>query len=1579
VVSPSPGTLVSRLSVIVALGALFYATTPTVQAFEPDDSSSQYEVDRRGAEKARHDGPTSASKLSRSPAWSAYVAKNPGWVGRWNPSLGTLERAQGPGIRMAGFDPSSERGLERSARTFLASASVPTLPSNGELSFARAASHRSGHWIHFAQEKNGIPVFNARLSLRVSPDGRVSGITNRTWPGIDVETTPRITAGLAGTIGLAGLPEAVSSGAPELMILPVEKASGAVHHLAWRTESRTADPPGHWISFVDAATGTLLWRFNNVRHSTVSGEVSGLVEPSTNDNNFIPYQLPYVEITSSALDTVTTGLDGTFNLVSAGSDPLTITATLAGPYGRIYDASDSNETPFITAVTTGDSAGLSFFFDGSTALASERDAFYHVMVAHDYVNLIEPDFHFLDYQMPIIVEIDRTCNAFWDGVGVNFFADGGGCFNTGRLATVVQHEYGHGVTDFMYRPFFPSGAMHEGFSDYFAATITDQPIIGAGFRGPGTNIRRIDVDKKYPDDVQNQVHADGLIVASALWDVRERLGREVTDELFHFARYGYSDSFDDYFMDFLSTDDDDGNIYNGTAHFTNVVNVFRAHGIGDYSIHVSHAGTPDTEDTLKVFPLTASFLSIFALEDSTVRVHVTVTRDTVSTTTSHPMTPTGGLREYSHLLAAQPAGTLVSYYFTATDTSGGTVAWPEGGAADPFLFQVGPDAQAPTIVHAPLPDQPADIPGLTLHATISDNLDQDLIARQMVYRKNGGSLTTVPLIGTAGVPDDFSGILPVAGGVIGDLFEYRLEAVDGAAVSNMRLHPPTGFHEFRLVRGFGKDFEDTDGGLTATGDWEWSAAGLLQSVSGPGLWGTGLSGNYSDLTTSLLNLPAVDLTDFTSAAFTFSHAMHSEPEYDGGVVEISTDGGSNWESLVPDGDYDTFPVIVMGVPGYSGEIAEWTPAEFDLSPHVGKPDVRLRFRFVSDENINGAGWFVDELQVVERQVLSRPLAVTAKSGNNTVVPVSWDLPGGIDEEVNNPIVGYRVYRSTSPAGPPALLTPEPLTIRNYLDQGLTNGTHYFYFVSAVYEAGESVLSGPAEAVPFRPIFSASSLEMHVMIDSVGTVDTTLTISNTGSGNLRMNVYTAQPDQEMSDVRIHIPTGGPEAPGAPPSAPRLAVDETAGLAALLESAAARLAERPRTLKSPLALTPPGGTWDTLYVDADDMSLLDLATVESQQTAELLFFRITSHEAWNDPGADFNLLLAIDVDGNQTTGFRGGEYLLVSGPIILNSFGVLSLLLDSDFTPLALPHYQLLPASASAAEFGIRKSDIGLPQSINLKVYALSPPGSVTLDQSPSVVTFPWLSMVPGHLVAMPDDPAELDLHVESAGLPDGDYTAKLLIATNDPEQLSAAIAVTLTITGGVPVVLAEFTADHGPAGTTLRWVTSSETDHAGFHVWRREVFPARSEEVQVTDRVLTSREGVYEFTDAGTAGGRDYEYRLADISRGGTVTFHGPFRVSVPGAVLPAALWLAPASPNPARGRVSIGYGVPRTGEVDLRIFSIDGRLVRTLESGTRRDAGYYAAEWDGRDDGGRTMASGVYFYRIESGGRDEARKLLWVR
>ncbi|NNE34684.1 MAG: T9SS type A sorting domain-containing protein, partial [Rhodothermales bacterium] len=100
-----------------------------------------------------------------------------------------------------------------------------------------------------------------------------------------------------------------------------------------------------------------------------------------------------------------------------------------------------------------------------------------------------------------------------------------------------------------------------------------------------------------------------------------------------------------------------------------------------------------------------------------------------------------------------------------------------------------------------------------------------------------------------------------------------------------------------------------------------------------------------------------------------------------------------------------------------------------------------------------------------------------------------------------------------------------------------------------------------------------------------------------------------------------------------------------------------------------------------------------------------------------------------------------------------------------------------------------------------------------------------------------------------------------------------------------------------------------------------------------------------------------------------------------GANLPEGILLGVNYPNPFSSTTTIEFalsGESGSARTDLAIFDLTGRQVRTLIEATMT-AGSYSVTWDGRDDAGRPVASGLYFYRVRSGDRSTARTMMLVR
>jgi len=93
---------------------------------------------------------------------------------------------------------------------------------------------------------------------------------------------------------------------------------------------------------------------------------------------------------------------------------------------------------------------------------------------------------------------------------------------------------------------------------------------------------------------------------------------------------------------------------------------------------------------------------------------------------------------------------------------------------------------------------------------------------------------------------------------------------------------------------------------------------------------------------------------------------------------------------------------------------------------------------------------------------------------------------------------------------------------------------------------------------------------------------------------------------------------------------------------------------------------------------------------------------------------------------------------------------------------------------------------------------------------------------------------------------------------------------------------------------------------------------------------------------------------------------------------PRAYRLAQNFPNPFNPVTTIKFDMKEKGPVTLKIYNVAGQLVRTLVD-ERKDAGAYSIAWDGRNNTGATVASGIYFYKMETKGFSATKKLVMLR
>jgi len=191
----------------------------------------------------------------------------------------------------------------------------------------------------------------------------------------------------------------------------------------------------------------------------------------------------------------------------------------------------------------------------------------------------------------------------------------------------------------------------------------------------------------------------------------------------------------------------------------------------------------------------------------------------------------------------------------------------------------------------------------------------------------------------------------------------------------------------------------------------------------------------------------------------------------------------------------------------------------------------------------------------------------------------------------------------------------------------------------------------------------------------------------------------------------------------------------------------------------------------------------------------------------------------------------------------------------------------------------------------------------------------------------------------------------------------------------PVQLAHFSGHIlERKGIELKWETTVEVAHAGFNVLRKS---ASDREYQQINEKLIKSDGTkkYCYIDRNVEVGETYSYKLEDISITGEKTQHDPITVFV---TRPKDYKLYQNYPNPFNPTTNIEYQLPEQTMITMKIYNIRGQEVKTLVDNVKQ-AGYHSVVWNGLDNNDKPVASGVYYYRIETKSYNEVKKMILLR
>ena len=200
-----------------------------------------------------------------------------------------------------------------------------------------------------------------------------------------------------------------------------------------------------------------------------------------------------------------------------------------------------------------------------------------------------------------------------------------------------------------------------------------------------------------------------------------------------------------------------------------------------------------------------------------------------------------------------------------------------------------------------------------------------------------------------------------------------------------------------------------------------------------------------------------------------------------------------------------------------------------------------------------------------------------------------------------------------------------------------------------------------------------------------------------------------------------------------------------------------------------------------------------------------------------------------------------------------------------------------------------------------------------------------------------------------------------------------------------ITLSAFYAEVGKDGILINWTTGSEPNNAGFNIYR--CAEENGEYSKINDSMIPARGDTttgasYNYTDKPEQAG-DYYYKPQSVSLAGVTIFHGPVSVALTSVqikryAIPDNYSLSQNYPNPFNPETTIEFGLLKPGFVELTIFDINGKLVRTLVS-EERSAGNHILKWNAADELGNRMTSGIYYYQMKVGDFQRTNKMILMK
>jgi len=208
---------------------------------------------------------------------------------------------------------------------------------------------------------------------------------------------------------------------------------------------------------------------------------------------------------------------------------------------------------------------------------------------------------------------------------------------------------------------------------------------------------------------------------------------------------------------------------------------------------------------------------------------------------------------------------------------------------------------------------------------------------------------------------------------------------------------------------------------------------------------------------------------------------------------------------------------------------------------------------------------------------------------------------------------------------------------------------------------------------------------------------------------------------------------------------------------------------------------------------------------------------------------------------------------------------------------------------------------------------------------------------------------------------------------------------------LPVTLSSFTASLYNVIPQLQWTTQSEQENLGWNVYRSSSLNFGQGILLTSDLIegagTVSHPTDYTFNDPlSIEGGRIYGYWLESISYSGESELFGPVALTVPygienhGTPIATRIFgLYQNYPNPFNPTTEISFALEEAGNCELSIYDVKGRKIKTLFTGNIEAEQVYSFVWNREDESEKAVASGIYFYKLETLSYSKVNKMLLLK